>query len=213
MFYIIYKTTNKINNKFYIGKHQTNDLNDGYLGSGTLLKRAIQKHGRQNFKKEVLFVFDNEQDMNSKEKELVVVSEDTYNLCEGGQGGFGYINRNGLNIDIDQQRKLNPNLMKKAIKNRDLVLGKLRKNKKWKEKYSLKMKEIMISRYQNGFKPTFLGKTHSEKSKKLIGEKNSIHQQGSNNSQFGTIWNTNGLENRKIKKEDIIPDGWNRGRI
>jgi hypothetical protein len=86
MFYIIYKTTNTITNKFYIGKHQTNDLNDGYLGSGKLLRRAIQKYGRQNFQREILYIFDNENDMNKKEKELVVVSEDTYNLCDGGQG-------------------------------------------------------------------------------------------------------------------------------
>jgi len=68
MFYIIYKTTNQINGKFYIGKHQTNDLNDGYLGSGTLLKRAIQKHGRQNFKKEILHVFDNEEEIRKVKK-------------------------------------------------------------------------------------------------------------------------------------------------
>lgn len=93
MYYTIYRITNKINGKFYIGKHQTKDLKDGYMGSGKLIKRAIRKHGVENFSKEILFVFDNEEDMNSKEKELVVIGEDSYNLCEGGNGGFGYINR------------------------------------------------------------------------------------------------------------------------
>jgi len=46
---IIYKTTNKINNKFYVGYDTKN--NPKYLGSGLLLKRAIEKYGQENFKK------------------------------------------------------------------------------------------------------------------------------------------------------------------
>jgi rubrerythrin len=101
MFFIIYKTTNKINGKMYIGKHQTSILNDGYLGSGKLLKQAINKYGVENFDREILFTFENEQDMNAKEAELVTEGfcrrDDVYNLCPGGKGGFGYINGAGLN--------------------------------------------------------------------------------------------------------------------
>lgn len=93
MFYTIYKITNTVNNKYYIGKHQTKDLSDGYMGSGTLLKRAIKKYGVENFSKEILHVFETEEEMNAKEKELVQLSENSYNLCEGGKGGFGYINQ------------------------------------------------------------------------------------------------------------------------
>ena len=60
MFYTIYKTTNIINNKIYIGKHKTTDPNDDYIGSGKHLWRAITKYGRENFKKEVLFSFNNQ---------------------------------------------------------------------------------------------------------------------------------------------------------
>lgn len=96
MFYTVYKITNIINGKYYIGKHQTTNLDDGYMGSGKILKRAILKYGIANFTKEILNIFETEEEMNAKEKELVVISEETYNLCEGGKGGFGYINSKGL---------------------------------------------------------------------------------------------------------------------
>lgn len=100
MHYTIYKITNKANGKIYIGKHQTVNLNDGYMGSGKRLKDAIKHYGIENFEKEILFHFDNEADMNSKEAELVTeefVKEDTnYNLCPGGNGGFGYINSSDI---------------------------------------------------------------------------------------------------------------------
>ncbi|MEX0596844.1 MAG: GIY-YIG nuclease family protein, partial [Candidatus Paceibacterota bacterium] len=70
-YYTVYKTTNLINDKIYIGIHETKNLNDNYLGSGKLLKRAIEKYGSQNFKREYLFIFDNKEEQLAKEKELV----------------------------------------------------------------------------------------------------------------------------------------------
>lgn len=102
MYYIIYKITNTVNKKVYIGKHQTSDLNDNYMGSGKLLIAAIKKYGINSFNKEILYCFYNENEMNKKESELVTeefcAREDTYNLCPGGKGGFGYINKNGMNL-------------------------------------------------------------------------------------------------------------------
>ena len=96
MKYTIYKVTNTLNGKIYIGKHQTKDLNDGYMGSGKYLKRAIQKHGIENFIKEILYIFNTEAEMNAREAELVseefCLREDTYNICVGGHGGFSYVN-------------------------------------------------------------------------------------------------------------------------
>jgi hypothetical protein len=57
-YFFVYKTTNKKNGKFYIGIHSTNDLNDGYLGSGTILKSSIKKNGKENFKLEYLEFFE-----------------------------------------------------------------------------------------------------------------------------------------------------------
>jgi len=50
VYYTTYITENSINKKRYYGVHKTSDLDDGYLGSGTLLKYAIEKHGKENFK-------------------------------------------------------------------------------------------------------------------------------------------------------------------
>jgi hypothetical protein len=90
MYHTIYKTTNLLNGKIYIGKHSTSDLNDSYLGSGLHLTRAINTHGKENFRKEILFVFNTEEEAFKKELELVnetfVSRDDTYNLMLGGHG-------------------------------------------------------------------------------------------------------------------------------
>lgn len=91
MFFTIYKTTNTKNGKYYLGKHQTNNINDDYLGSGVSLVLAIKKYGKESFIKEILFIFNTEEEMNRKEKELItedlVRSKNTYNRGVGGEGG------------------------------------------------------------------------------------------------------------------------------
>lgn len=103
MFHIVYKITNTINNKTYIGKHSTKDLDDGYLGSGLYIKRAVKRYGIEKFKKEILFIYDTPEAALLKEKELVTEEfknrKDTYNLKIGGRGGFDYINENKLSPD------------------------------------------------------------------------------------------------------------------
>jgi group I intron endonuclease len=105
MHYYIYKITNTINGKIYIGVHKTKNINDGYMGSGKILKRAIEKYGIDNFTKEILEYFENSQEMHDREKELVndefLLREDTYNVRRGGNGGFDYINSN---YDVEVRR-------------------------------------------------------------------------------------------------------------
>ncbi len=99
--------------------HKTNNLNDGYMGSGKRIKLAIEKYGIENFQKEILHIFYNETDMRNKEKELVKLDEMSYNLCEGGKGGFGYINSKRLNLRtgaiLSKETKLKISKKKKGV--------------------------------------------------------------------------------------------------
>ena len=120
MIYYIYKITNLCNSKIYIGIHKTKSLNDGYMGSGKLLKSAIKKYGRENFKKEILETFDNEEDMILKEKELVteefVLDDNNYNIMPGGK--FGSLERNNLSF---KNKNHNPETIEKI---RSAALGR-----------------------------------------------------------------------------------------
>jgi len=62
----VYRTVNLVNGREYTGKHETDDLDDGYLGSGNLIKRAIEKHGRENFRKVLLHDFDSAGEMDAR---------------------------------------------------------------------------------------------------------------------------------------------------
>ena len=155
-----------LDNKYYIGMHKTNNLDDSYMGSGKLLKRAIKKHGLENFIKEILFVFDNEQEMLDKEKELVVLSTESYNLCEGGKGGFGFINQNKINGSLKGVEK-RLELMNDPIWKEQFDKKRNQGQKKIDRKAAaLKGEE---TKRKNGFdNKTFLGKTHSEEARRKI---------------------------------------------
>jgi len=101
MFYLVYKITNTVNDKFYIGCHKTKVKDDGYMGSGRLIKRAIEKYGVENFKKEILAECSSSEEMFAKEKELVVLSRNSYNMKHGGDGGFDFINDNRINNKVN----------------------------------------------------------------------------------------------------------------
>jgi group I intron endonuclease len=92
MKYYIYQTTNLKNGKIYIGYHASENIeNDSYLGSGKLLRKAIKKHGKENFIREILFEYNTSEEAFAKELEIVneefVEREDTYNIWPGGVGG------------------------------------------------------------------------------------------------------------------------------
>jgi hypothetical protein len=190
--HIIYKTTNLLSGRYYIGMHSTNNLDDGYMGSGDLIRKSIKKHGKENHKFEILERCDSREELASREEELVnlqeIAKKDCMNLKVGGSGGL-----DGLTEQQINKIRKDPYYRKKISQISSKTLKRL--HSEGKIKYN-----------------TFIGKKHSEETKKKISESAKGRGKGSYNSQFGTCWITNEKENKKIKKGDLIPEGWRLGR-
>lgn len=214
MYYAIYKITNQIDGKIYIGSHKTKDLNDNYMGSGKYLKNAQKKYGLDNFKKEILFVYDTPEAMYAKEAELVneefLTLENTYNLKVGGYGGWDYIN-NDTEFMLEKNRK--------GRKSADKVIFEKYgvKNSSQIPHVKDKLAKAFKRRIENGWipptPPLFTGKKHTDESKAKMRISRAGKQVGILNSQYGTMWITNGTINSKIKKGESIPEGYRPGKV
>src|SRR5574343_1086439 len=94
-FHFIYRTTNLLNGRYYVGLHSTNDVYDNYIGSGTRLWNEVNKYGLENFKREIVEYLPSRQEL--KERERSLVNEDKMkdplclNLKFGGEGGWDHI--------------------------------------------------------------------------------------------------------------------------
>ena len=90
-FHFIYKTTNRLNEKFYVGMHSTNNLEDGYLGGGKRLWYSIQKYGLENHECEILEFLPSREDLKRREAEIIneelLANPLCMNLKFGGEGG------------------------------------------------------------------------------------------------------------------------------
>jgi len=143
----IYKITNIINQKIYIGVHKTSNPTDDYFGSGNKIKQAILKYGKENFTKSILFEYDNSEDAYLKESQIVnqsfVKSKNTYNIAIGGNGGNtgNYLPKHG---------KLNP------------MFGK---------KHSIETKKLFSEQRKGKQKSPFTQSHKENLSKSLIGKK------------------------------------------
>jgi hypothetical protein len=210
-YHYIYKTTCKVTGKFYIGMHSTDNLDDGYLGSGDRLKRSIRKYGRENFKLEILEFFNDRESLAKIERELVneglLKDPMCMNLKPGGSGGF-------TKEEIYKGLEL-------ANKKRLLLL---KEDKIFRENLSKSIKQGQIRARENGKKFGFQdnnkrcnwrGRKHSPETIEKMKDTAKIRQlgKGNRNSQYGTCWVTDGKENKKIKKGEIIPKNWKLGRI
>jgi len=201
-YHYIYKTTNIINNKYYIGMHSTNDLDDGYIGSGKRLWYSVNKHGKENHKTEILEFLPDRKTL--KEKESDIINEDLLhdslcmNITIGGVGGYN----------------------KSAVEK----LKWLRKNDPiWLENKSKNISAAGKKAYANGRNvvqpPDWTGRKHSGKAKKKMRatHKTNNHQIGKKNSQYGTCWiySLSKKKSIKIKKEEMecyLLEGWTKGR-
>ena len=202
MFYYMYEVRNLVNGKIYVGVHKTKNLDDGYMGSGKVIRSAIDKYGIENFVKIIIEHFDCASSMFAKEKEVVneefLSRPDVYNLRAGGFGGFDLINKN---LTEEQKQK------------RSRVAGLKTGSYSFKGKKHTTETLSKMSKSQIGKPLTFLGKQHTPKTIALMRELAKGRGQGNKNSQHGTRWITNEVESKKIDKDSVIPEGWRAGRI
>ena len=201
-YHFIYKTTNVVTNRYYYGMHSTDNLDDNYLGSGRRLKYSINKHGKENHEREIVEFCQDRSSLKKRESELVNLNEiakkDCMNLMVGGTGGF---------VSKEAARK-----GAKALK---IKYGDEYKNKliEWGAKGGQSTSDKHGSPFNNIMnRCNWTNKSHTEKTKRKMSESSKGIGIGNNNSQFGTCWITNEKDNRKINKEDLIPEGWRLGR-
>ena len=227
MFYYLYQITNLVNNKIYVGVHKTKDMNDGYMGSGKVIKRAMEKYGTGNFRKDILETFQDAKSMYAREKELVTEEflerEDVYNLRRGGHGGFDYINKTpGLNNRLSEGYNRSVSPFVNPEKYTHLNIEEIRK--KAAVSSALRMKKIHDDRKKNktDFYEKLWRKGNSPearaKAKKTQKEtfKKIGHSIGKKNSQFGTCWISHekfGIKKcKKTELDGYINNGWIKGR-
>jgi group I intron endonuclease len=203
----LYKTTNLLNGKFYIGMHITDNLMDGYLGSGKILRRSIRKYGKENFKCEILAFYVNQELLAEAEKSLVTLEILNDNMCMNLMtGGFGG------RVASDEHYK------KVGFISGKIHAEKLKTDKEYSKWHSQISSERLKKTHSNGKinYNTFEGKFHSEETKELISSKKQNTGRGEKNSQFGTCWITKDETNKKIKLfelESFLSNGWSKGRI
>ena len=200
-YHYIYKTTCEVTSRYYYGMHSTDNLNDGYIGSGTRLWHSINYHGKENHSIEILEYLDDRISLKNREKELITeeMLKDPMcmNLVSGGNGG----------CTAESQKK-------RSIAGGNTIAFKLKNDPDFKRKHAERCSKYMKQLHIEGKikYDTFTGRTHSEEAKKKMSEADRTR---SKNSQFGTCWIYNEIESIKIKKdklESYVNSGWTKGR-
>ena len=210
-YHFIYRTTNLLNHKFYVGMHSTDNLEDGYIGSGKRLGYSVRKYGLENHKFEILEFLPSREELKKREAEVVNEEMLKHPLCMnlkfGGEGGWDHVNTGEKWHGVGN------------LKNRE-IFEKTRQSQKRRyavdkeyqarvNEQCLRMNKKSLANNPNG---TFFGKRHTEETKQKMRKSKNL---GETNSQFGTCWICNRDEVKKIKKEELqfwLDQGWNKGR-
>lgn len=189
----IYKTTNLVNNKIYIGQHRGAYLDENYLGSGKLLAAAINKYGRGSFKCELLELCADKTALDQKEKEYIKKynsqnNEIGYNISEGGQGGdLGPVARSHISESLRG--------IPKSLKHRK-KLSEANKGKR--------LPESQKEKISKGNKGKIL--SDETKEKMSVSAKKLSHHNYKTNK--GKVIITNGFEIKYIDKQSSLPEGY-----
>ena len=211
MKYYLYEIKNLLNGKIYLGVHSTNDMNDGYMGSGSALRKDVGKFGLEQFSKTILETFTNSEEMYLREEKIVNIDflkrDDVYNIRIGGKGGFDHINSNEESIKKRIDNRTSESFMKMSEGGRK---GGNNVSAEKRLQSSIAGGKSFFAKYGNPFAKIQHTPEFKQRHKEAL--RAIEHQVGSKNSQFGTMWITTGLENKKIKKDFPIPEGWRKGR-
>ena len=221
--YLIYQITNNINQKFYIGKHETYNIDDDYFGSGKYLKYAIENHGIENFTKTILFELQNREEMNLLEKMVVTpefcARKDTYNINVGGDGGWYFINEES-DFAIGTEKRRQDFHIKGAkscqAKFKDSEYGSFTKYcyANMSEEKREQVRQAKSQRAKKMLASFWIGKHHTEETKQKISNSHKGKFCGKDNSMFNKVW----IKNLQLKiciiwnKDLELPNGWEYGR-
>ena len=157
--YYIYLTTNLLNNKKYIGQHY-GEIDDNYLGSGSILKKALIKYGRENFKKEILEICNSYEELNLAERKWIeyydaVNNENFYNIATGG---FNSNPCAGLSPEADKARRQKMSLASSGEKNHFFGQHITKENHPcWGRHHTEETRQKMSLAKQGGKAPTAKG--------------------------------------------------------
>ena len=170
--YYIYRITNKVNGKTYVGQHKYKKLDDSYMGSGKLIKRAIKKYGIENFEKEILYsriqykatADDMERFAIAKERAL---GKAEYNITDGGEGFRGVHHSDETKRKISEAKKGTPGYWRGKHFS-DTHVNKLSETKKGKP--SNNKGKSMSEEQKKKISESKRGKHRSEETKRKISE-------------------------------------------